>query len=176
MSYPLLKADTEREIVLDEPRTAAWVLAAALGLAAVATRLLLDERWVAPALLALFAFGALTRALRVHRLRLDLERGVYAYRRGFFLAAPRRQGTLDEIAGVFIERHEAGGGLIASSLRSRVVVLEFAGWPEGKGHPEGGQAEHSFMLGFPMGPRVARDKAVDYARRLGVEVVDRTSG
>ncbi len=174
MSTLLLKTDTEHEIVLEEPRTASWAMAAVLGSAAVATRLLLADRWVAPALLGLFALGALARALKVHQLRLDLERRDWVYRRGFFLASPRRQGTLDDVAGVALERHEAGGGLVASSLRSRVVVLELDGWPAGEDHTDGGGRSRSFVLGFPMGPRVAEDKAADYARRLGTEVVDRT--
>ena len=165
MSGLILRSDSEREIVLDAPRTAAWSMALALGLVAVAVRLLFPGQWIAPAMLLVFAVWTLTGALQIHRLRLDLERGVYVYRRGFMFARPLRQGRLDEIAGVVLERPEAAGGLAASRLRSRLVTLEFAGWPDGEG---------AFVLGFPMGPRVAEDKAADYARRLGTEVVDRT--
>ncbi len=160
----MLKTDDEREIVLEAPRRLAWALA--IFFAGAAGALLLSGRRVAPVVLGVFALGALSRALRVHRLRLDLEAGAYVYRRGWLFAPPLRRGTLDEIAGVAIERHEPAGGLVASKLRSRVVVLELGGWPEG---------EHSFVLGFPMGPRVAQDKAADYARRLGTEVVDRAA-
>lgn len=165
MSGLILKSDTEREIVLDAPRTAAWGMALALGVVAVAVRLLFPGQWIAPAMLLVFAVWTLTGALQIHRLHLDLERGVYVYRRGFFLARPRRQGSLEEIVGVALERHEAAGGLAASRLRSRWLALEFDGWPDGEG---------VFVLGFPMGPRVAEDKAADYARRLGTEVIDRT--
>ncbi len=164
VSRPLLKTDTEREIVLDAPRTAAWLTAAALAVVALAVRLLLPGMWIAPAALMVFAVWMLTGALQVHRLRLDLERGVYVYRRGFILATPRRRGELSEIAGVFIERHEPAGGLAASRLRSRLVTIELEGWPE---------EERRFVLGFPMGPRVAEDQAADYARRLGTGVIDR---
>ncbi len=164
MTRPLLKTDNAREIVLDAPRTAAIYLTVALGLVALAVRLLLPGMWMAPAMLGFFAVWALTGVLEVHRLRLDLERGVYVYRRGFLLARPRRRGPLSEIAGVFVERHESAGGLVASRLRSRLLTLEFDGWPDGEGR---------FELGFPMGPRIAEDKAADFARRLGTEVVDR---
>ncbi len=164
MSGLVLKSDSEREIVLDAPRTAAWWMAFALGLVAVAVRLLFPGLWIAPAMLVVFAVWILTGALQVHRLRLDLERRVYVYRRGFILAKPRRRGTFGEIAAVAIERNEPGGGLVASRLRSRLVILEFDSWPDGEGR---------FELGFPMGPRVAEDKAADYARRLGTGVEDR---
>ena len=108
----------------------------------------------------------LSGVLKVHQLRLDLSRRTYAYRRGWWLAPPLRQGALDDVTGVFIDRHEPEVGLAASRLRSRVVKLELAGWPEGEG---------CFVLGFPMGPRAAEEKAADYARRLGVPVVDRTA-
>ncbi len=169
----MLKTDDDREIVLEAPRTAAWALA--IFFAGAAGALLLSGRRVAPVVLGVFALGALSRALRVHRLRLDLEAGAYVYRRGWLFAPPLRRGSLDGVAGVAIERHEPADGLVASKLRSRVVVLELDGWPEGEGHPGGGRTKHSFVLGFPMGPRVAQDKAADYARRLGTEVVDRAA-
>ena len=70
----------------------------------------------------------------------------------------------EEIAGVFIDRNEPMAGLETSRLRSRLIHLELADWG----------AEGVFSLGFPMGPRIAAEKAADYARRLGVELVDRT--
>ncbi len=166
MSRALLKIDTDREIVLETPRTAALAMTVVSAAAVLALRLLLPALRVAPVMLGFFALWALVGALQVHRLRLDLERGVYLYRRGFILAPPRRRGTFDEIAGVFIERNQPSGGLAASRLRSRLVILELEGWEEGEGR---------FVLGFPMGPRIAVDKAADYARRLGTEVVDRTA-
>lgn len=166
MDRLLLKTDDEREIVLDAPRTGAVILTVALVAVAVAVRLLFPGLWMAPAILGLFAVWALTGVLQVHRLRLDLDRGDYVYRRGSVFAAPQRSGCLDEIAGVIIERYEPVDGLVASRLRSRLVVLELDGWPYGEGR---------FELGFPMGPRIAEDKAADYARRLGTEVVDRTA-
>ncbi len=165
MSRPILKTDTEREIVLDTPRTGAWLAAAALSAVAVAIRLLFPGFWIAPAMLMVLAVWTLTGAFQVHRLRLDLDCREYSYRQGFLLAPPRRQGKLDEIAGVYIERHEPAGGLAASRLRSRVVTIEFDSWPDEEG---------CFVLGFPMGPGIAADKAADYARRLGSEVFDRT--
>ena len=164
MNPPILKADTEREITLETPRTGAWLAAAALSLVALAIRLLFPAFWIAPAMLMVLAVWTLTGAFQVHRLRLDLERGEYTYRRGFLLAPPRRQGKLAEITGVFIERHEPAGGLAASRLRSRIVTIELDGWPE----------DGRFVLGFPMGPRIAEEKAADYARRLGSVVGDRT--
>ncbi len=165
MSRLLLSTDSAREIVLEAPRTAALLMTVALAAVALAVYLLLPGFRIAPIMLGLLALWALSEALRVHRLRLDLERGVYVYRHGFILAPARRRGTLDEIAGVALERNQAAGGLAASRLRSRLVVLELDGWPDGEGR---------FELGFPMGPRVAEDKAADYARRLGTEVIDRT--
>ncbi len=161
----MLKTDTAREIVLDAPRTAALAMTVALALMAITVRWLLPGLRIAPVILGVFALWALLEALQVHRLRLDLEHGTYVYRRGFVLKPPRRRGDLGEIAGVFIERNEPTGGLIASRLRSRLITIEFEGWPEGEG---------GFVLGFPMGPRVAEDKAADYARRLGTDVIDRT--
>ncbi len=165
MSQALLKTDTASEIVLEAPRTAAWAMTVASAVAAVAVGLLLPGLRIAPVMLGFFALWALVGALRIHRLRLDLERGVYVYRRGFILTRPRRRGTFGEIAGVFIERNHPSGGLVASRLRSRLLALELEGWEEDEGR---------FILGFPMGPRIAADKAADYARRLGTEVVDRT--
>ncbi len=162
---PLLKADNEREIVLDAPRIGAWVMAGALAMVALAVRWLVPGLWIAPAALMVLAVWSLTGALQVHRLSLDLERRSYVYRHGPVWSPPRRRGDLDEIAGVFIESHEAAGGLTASRLRSRWITVEFEGWPDGEG---------SFVLGFPMGPRIAEEKAADYARRLDTEVVDRT--
>ncbi len=166
MSGLILTRDDEREIVLDAPRTAAWWMAAALALVALAVRLLFPAQWIAPAMLLIFAVWTLTGALQVHRLSLDLERGAYVYRRGFVLARPIRQGRLDEVAGVAVERTEPIPGLAESRLRSRQVTLVLDGWPEGEG---------VFALGFPMGPRVAEDQAADYARRLGTQVIDRVA-
>jgi hypothetical protein len=166
MGRLLLTTDDERAIVLEAPRVAAWVATAVLMAAAVAVRLLLPGRWIAPAVLTVLAVWRLTGALQVHRLALDLGRGVYDYRRGFVGSPPRRRGRLDEVAGVAVERNQGADGLAESRLRSRRIVLEFDGWPDGEGR---------FGLGFPMGPRVAADRAADYARRLGTGVVDRTA-
>ena len=166
MNPLLLTKDDEREIVLEAPRTAAWVAAAVLAAVALAVRLLLPAFWIAPAMLMVFAVWTLTGALQVHRLALDLEQGAYAYRRGTLWAKPRRQGSLKEVARVVVERNSAADGLAASKLRSRLIVLELGGWPEDEGR---------FVLGFPMGPRIAADKAADYARRLGTEIVDRVA-
>ena len=117
-------------------------------------------------MLMVLAVWSMTGALQIHRLRLDLEKKDYEYRKGFFLAKPLRTGTLDEISGVFIERYESVGGLETSRLRSRIVTFELETWPE---------EERSFVLGFPMGPNIAEEKAADYARRLRTQVIDRTA-
>ncbi len=164
MSRPILRIDSADEIVLAEPRILAVALTAVLATAALAVVLLLPSRRIAATILGLFALWNLSAALKIHQLRLDLGQRTYAYRRGWWLASPRRQGTLDDVTGVFIDRHEPADGLAASRLRSRVITLELEGWPGDEG---------SFVLGFPMGPRAAAEKAADYARRIGVRVVDR---
>ncbi len=166
MSRLILKTDSADEIVLAEPRILVVTLTAILAVAALAVILLVPARWIAASVLGLGALWNLSGVLKIHQLRLDLSQRAYVYRRGWWLAPPLRQGTLDDVAAVFIDRHEPGEGLLATRLRSRVITLELEGWPEGEG---------SFVLGFPMGPRVAEEKAADYARRLGSRVVDRTT-
>jgi len=166
MSRPILTVDAEEEIVLEEPRGGAVLRTVLLLAAALGVRLLLPGYWIAPAALGILALWTLTGALRIHRLRLDLDRRRYRYRRGWLFAPPRCEGDFADVAGVFLERHEPEGGLEVSRLRSRHLRLEIPACGE----------QASFLLGFPMGPRVAEEKAADYARRLGVEVVDRTTG
>ena len=168
MSRPILTTDSSREIVIEEPRGGAVLRAGLLLAAALGVRLLLPGFVIAQALLAAGALWTLTGALRVHRLRLDLDRRTYRYRRGWRFAPPRREGGFADLAGVFLDRHEPEGGLAASRLRSRIIRLEIPAC----GEPAAGDA--GFVLGFPMGPRVAAEKAADYARRLGVALVDRT--
>ncbi len=161
MSVPILKLDTRREIVLEAPRIGPAAATVALMATMLAVRGLWPGYRVAQAVFGLLALWALAGALRVHRLRFDLEGGTWEYRRGWFFAPPLRRGTLDDVAGVFVDRNEG-----ASRLRSRLVTVELRGFPDGEG---------IFALGFPMGPRVAADKAEGYARRLGVEAVDRAA-
>lgn len=166
MSRLVLKTDSAAEIVLAEPRILTVALAAILAAAALAVLLFLPARWIAATILGLAALWNLSGVLKIHQLRLDLSRRTYAYRRGWRLSPPLRQGELEDVTGVFIDRHEPADGLIASRLRSRVITLELAGWPGSEG---------SFVLGFPMGPRAAEEKAADYGHRIGVQVIDRTA-
>ena len=164
MSRPILRADEENEILLEAPRGATAVRAGLLLAAALGVRLLLPSFAVAQAVLGLFALGTLACMLRVHQLRLDLDRRRYRYRRGWLFARPRREGGFEDIAAVFLDRHEPEAGLEASRLRSRLIRLEIPACGDGG----------TFVLGFPMGPRAAAERAADYARRLGVALVDRT--
>ncbi len=161
MSPPILKVDSERWIVLEAPRLGPAVATVVLIGLMLAIRGLWPGFRIAQALFALFALWALAGALHVHRLRFDLERRTWDYRCGWFFAPTLRSGPFDDVAGVFIDRKVG-----ARRLRSRLLTLELAGFADGEG---------IFALGFPMGPRVAAEKAADTARRLGVEVVDRTS-
>ena len=160
MSQPVLTVDSERQLVLEAPRLGPAVATVVLMALMLAVRGLWPGFRFAQALFGLFALWALAGALRIHRLRFDLEHRTWDYRRGWFFTPPVRSGTFDDVAGVFIDENEG-----ANRLRSRLLTVELEGWGEGEG---------IFALGFPMGPRVAADKAADYARRLGVEVVDRT--
>lgn len=164
MNRPILRTDSADEIVLEEPRGGAVLRTALLLAAVLGVRLLLPGYTIAQALLGLLALWTSTGALRTHRLRLDLDGGSYRYRRGWRFAPPRREGGFADIAGVFLDRHEPEAGLEASRLRSRLIRLEIPACGNGG----------RFVLGFPMGPRVAANKAADYARRLGVALVDRT--
>ncbi len=161
MSQPILKVDSRRQIVLEAPRLGPALATVVLMALLLAVRGLWPGLRIAQALFAVFALWALAGALRLHRLRFDLEGRTWDYRRGWFFAPPRRSGTFDDVAGVFIDVNEG-----ASRLRSRLLTVELVGWPDGEG---------IFALDFPMGPRVAAEKGSDYARRLGVEVVDRTA-
>ena len=168
MSRPILKIDTEREIVLAEPRLGPTVLFTVLVAAAAAVWVFFPGARIAPILLGVFALWALLESLRIHQLRLDLDQGRYSYHHGYVFAPPHHGGTFDDIVGVFVDHNPAIDGLAASRLRSCVVQLEFNVWPED------GAVDGVFQLGFPMGPRIAAEKAADYARRLGVESADRT--
>ncbi len=165
MGRPLLKTDNRREIVLEEPRGGALILGALLASAALGLRFLAPDLWIAPALLAAFALWTFAGALKIHQLHLDLGRRTYRYRRGWRFAPVRRIGGFGDVAGVFLDRYEGAAGEEPGRLRSRLIRLQLRGLD-----PEG-----TFVLGFPMGPRIARDKAADYARRLGVTLIDRTA-
>ncbi|MCP3961845.1 MAG: hypothetical protein GY719_28720 [bacterium] len=161
MSRLTLETDEPDQIVLQAPRGGAIVLAALALVAVVGVRWVFPGALIAQAMLALFALGALASLLRRHRLTLDLTRRTFCYRRGWWFSPALRAGSLDEGARVVLDHNEADGGLEAGRLRSRRIRLEL------------GEEEGSFPLGFPMGPRIAEEKAADYARRLGVELVDR---
>lgn len=163
MSQPILKRDSGREIVLEAPRTGAFALLGFLVAMLFGAMAFFPSRTVAQAVFGLLALWAVAGALRVHRLRLDLAGRTWTYHRGWIFAPPAKRGTFDDLGAVFLERNEVAGG---QRLRSRLILLEMRRWPDGDG---------VFALGFPMGPRVAAERAADYARRLGVPLVDRTA-
>lgn len=180
MSQPILVQDSDQAILLEAPRGASIVLAALAAGALLAVRLVLPSLVVAQGLLGLATVWLVSRALQIHRLHLDLEHRTYRYHHGWRFAPPRRTGSLDEIACIAIEDNASAAAMASSRLRSRLVVLELKDWDERSrdessrdGSAREGNARE-FVLGFPMGPKVAVEKAADYARRLGVEVVDRT--
>ena len=138
--------------MLDEPRAAAWVLAGLALVASLGLRVVMPSLFVASGMLGLLALWMLSRALQLHRLRLDIESRTYSYRRGWPWTRPLSQGTFDDIVSIYIDPNEATDGLAASQLRSRLITLELRGQ----------HAPRNFVLGFPMGPRAAADKAADY--------------
>ncbi len=115
-------------------------------------------------LLGIAILWTASRGLKRHCLLLNIESGTYRYDRGWVFAPPARHGTLDAISAVAIEVNGTEGEPETNRLRSRLIVLEFEDWEDGG----------SFVLGFPMGPKVAADKAADYAQRLGTKLVDRS--
>ncbi len=162
MGHLLLTTDSEREIVLQEPRTVAITLTVAGVGAALGLWLAVPELRIAQGLFAGFALWMSTRALQRHRLRFDLEHRTVTYHRGWYFASPVQQGNLDAVTAIAIDRYEPTSTNTASRLRSRLLSVELNNWDV-----------DNVVLGFPMGPKIAAEKAEDYARRLGVSVIDR---
>ncbi len=162
MGQLLLTTDSASEIVLQESRSVAIALTVAAATATLGLRLAAPRWLIAQGMLALFAGWMLTRTLQRHRLRFDLERRTVSYHRGWWFAAALRHVSLDAVTGVYIDRYEPTIEAAGSRLRSRLISVELRDWEDG------------FVLGFPMGPKVAAEKAADYAQRLGVATVDRT--
>ena len=165
MSRLVLEVDSPERIVLEEPRAGALLLSALFALAATGVYWLLPGMRIAQGVLGLFVLVSLALALRRHRLTLDIEAKTFHYHRGWLFSPPLRHGSFEEIVGVFIDRNEALDGLEISRLRSRQINMELRDRGDGE----------VFPLGFPMGPRLAAEKAADYARRLGTEMIDRTT-
>ena len=162
MTQPILRVDNDDRLILEAPRVGPVVLTLVLlAMTAGAVRLFPDFR-IAQGLFAAMALWAFTGTLKLCQLRLELAERQWTFRDGWIFQPPKRQGSFDDIAGVFVDRNEFSGG---ARLRSRLVTLEFRDWPDGDG---------SFPLGFPMGPRAAEEKATEYAGRLGVEWSDRS--
>ncbi|MEM8930932.1 MAG: hypothetical protein AAGE94_07145 [Acidobacteriota bacterium] len=158
---PAQREDGNR-LIFSVPQGAAWIFGGAF------TVLTLGIWWLFPdANISRTVFGALAvwtflGLAKAHDIVLDTESGRWTLRWGWRFQT-QATGDVAEIVGFFVERHKAEAGLVDSPLRSRVLILELVD----------GDAVRRFRIGFPMGPKIAVDRAEHYARRLGVEWGDR---
>jgi len=150
--------------VLETSRIPIAILFLALVITSIGLHAFFPTYLAARLLLGLAILWTASRGLKRHCLSLNIEEGTYRYDHGWFLAPPTRHGTFDAISAVAIAVNGTDGEPETHRLRSRLIVLEFEDWEDGG----------SFVLGFPMGPKVAADKAADYAQRLGTKLIDRT--
>lgn len=167
MTTPILHSEDDRQLVFEAPRMGSTIFGSLAALVLLLVWALFPGYRIAQGVLLVMAVVGFSGRLQIHRLVLDLTSRRWTYRDGWVWQGPVGEGTFDDLGCVAIERNELQNGLVTSKLRSRLLYLEFTTFVE--------KYEACFPLGFAMGPNVAPDKAREYADKLGVNVVDRTT-
>ena len=192
---PYLRKDDGELLEISAPAAGAWLGAAGFTVAGLAALALFPDLRLGAGVLLLFAAVFAVQGGRIDRLRLMVSEKRWLREVGWGPFLRSRQGGFEALRAVVITSTRAGSGsegaavaaspevpgIAASRLRSRRLFLELdsrvmAPMDGAEETATAGAGTTRLALGFPMGPKAAEALSEDFSERLGLPVVDESSG